>query len=233
MTDGPRLRVLSYNVHALRDDTAALATAVRAAAPDVVILQEAPRCFRWRTRSAILANTFGLVVAGGGMPALGNLVLTNLRVRAHEEWCVQFPLTPGRHMRGAAFVRCSVGRAAFVVAGSHLATDPGERPGQATVLKKALADVDAPLILGVDVNENSGGSAWRMLADGLVDAAAATGQATGPTFPVAGPRDRIDAIFVDPRCAVLRYEVLDSPEVRRASDHFPIVADLALPAPVE
>jgi endonuclease/exonuclease/phosphatase family metal-dependent hydrolase len=48
---------------------------------------------------------------------------------------------------------------------------------------------------------------------------------------VAGPRDRLDAIFVDPRCQVLGYEVLDSPEVRRASDHFPIVVDTALPVP--
>jgi len=229
MADGPRLRVLSYNVHGLRDDRAALAAVVRAAAPDVVILQEAPRRFRWRTRSAGLANELGLVVAGGGLPALGNLVLTTLRVRAHEEWCLRFPLTPGRHMRGAAFVRCSVARTPFVVAGSHLATDPRERPAQATILKKALADVDAPVILGIDVNEGLGGNAWRTIADGLVDAAVARGKAAGPSFPVAAPRDRIDAIFVDPRCAVLGYEILDSPEVRRASDHFPVVVDLCLP----
>jgi endonuclease/exonuclease/phosphatase family metal-dependent hydrolase len=230
VADGPRLRVMSYNVHGLRDDLAALAKTIRTAAPDVVILQEAPRRFRWRTRSAILADALGLVVGGGGLPALGNLVLTNLRVRVHEEWCLQFPLTPGRHMRGAAFVRCSVPGTPFVVAGSHLATDPGERPGQATILKKTLADVDVPVILGVDVNEGSTGGAWRTLADGLVDAAVATGRTAVPTYPVAGPRDRLDAVFVDPRCTVVGYEVPDSAEVRRASDHFPIVVDVALPA---
>jgi endonuclease/exonuclease/phosphatase family metal-dependent hydrolase len=229
MAGGPRLRVLSYNVHGLRDDTAALAAVVRAAAPDVMILQEAPRRFRWRTRSAALANSFGLVVAGGGLPALGNLVLTALRVRVHEEWCLQFPLTPGRHLRGAVFVRCSVGRTPFAVAGSHLATDPRERPGQAVILKKALADVDVPLVLGADLNERPGGNAWRTVADGLVDAAVAAGQADGLTFPVADPRHRIDAVFVDPRCEVLRYEILDSPEARRASDHFPVLVELVLP----
>ncbi len=229
MAEGPRVRVLSYNVHGLRDDRAALAAVVRAAEPDVMILQEAPRRFRWRSRSARLASELGLVVAGGGLPALGNLVLTTLRVRVHDEWCLQFPLTPGRHMRGAVFVRCSVGGTPFVVAGSHLATDPGERPGQALVLKKALAEVDLPVVLGIDVNEDAEGGAWRTVAEGLVDAAVATGQAAVPTFPAAGARNRIDAVLVDPRCEVLRYEVLDSPKARRASDHFPVLVELALP----
>jgi endonuclease/exonuclease/phosphatase family metal-dependent hydrolase len=85
------------------------------------------------------------------------------------------------------------------------------------------------VILGVDVNETATGNAWRTVADGLVDAAVATGRAGAPTFPVGGSGGRIDAIFVDPRIEVLGYEVLDSPEVRRASDHYPILTDLALP----
>jgi endonuclease/exonuclease/phosphatase family metal-dependent hydrolase len=225
MASGPRIRVLSYNVHGLHDDRDALRTVVRAARPDVAILQEAPRRLRWRTKSAILASEFGLVVAGGGLPALGNLILANLRVRVHEQWCVQFPLTPGRHMRGAAFVRCSVARVPFVVGGSHLATDATERPGQATILKKTMADVDAALILGADLNEKPGGPAWRVLGEGLTDA----GLPGGPTFPASGPRDRIDAILVDPRCDVLGYEVISTPEARRASDHLPLLVEVALP----
>jgi endonuclease/exonuclease/phosphatase family metal-dependent hydrolase len=222
-----KVRVLSYNVHTLRDDRAALVAVVRALEPDVVILQEAPRRLRWRTRSANLAHDFGLVVAAGGQPALGNLVLTSLRVRVHDTWCLRFPLTPGRHLRGAAFARCSVGSARFVVAGSHLSTDAVERPGQATVLKKALSDVDAPVIFGGDLNEIAEGVAWRTLAEGLTDAGAGTEQ---PTYCCDNPRKRIDALFVDPRIEVLRYQVVDTAEARRASDHFPIVADLALPA---
>jgi endonuclease/exonuclease/phosphatase family metal-dependent hydrolase len=229
MASGPGLRVLSYNVHGLRDDVDALTAVVREARPDVLILQEAPRRFRWRTRSAILAGSLGLVVAGGGLPALGNLVLTTLRVRVHREWPLRFPLTPGRHLRGAELVHCSVGRTAFTVVGTHLATDPAERPGQATILKKAMAEVDVPLIVGADLNESSGGSAWRILADGLVDAAAATDATEAGTFPASDPRDRIDAVFVDPRCEVHGYRVVDSPPARRASDHLPVLVDLALP----
>ncbi|MFK3982051.1 endonuclease/exonuclease/phosphatase family protein [Micromonospora sp. NPDC050397] len=229
---GVRLRVLSYNVHGQRDDVAALATAVREAEPDVVIVQEGPRRFRWRHKTAALADSLGLVVGGGGLPSLGNLVLTSLRVRVRRTWHRQFPLTPGRHMRGVVFAECAVGSATtapFVVVGSHLGTDPTERPGQAALLKRDLAELRLPVVLGADLNENSGGAAWRTIADGLVDAAVATGRDDRCTFPCAHPRDRIDALFVDPRIVVTDYDVIDTPQTRRASDHLPVLADLLLP----
>src|SRR3954471_19771065 len=122
---------MSYNVHGLSDDRSALIELVRELAPDVLIVQEAPRRFRWRHKCAALADDAGLVFAAGGLPALGNLVLVSLRVRVEETWCLRYPLTPGRHLRGAAFVRGSVRGASFTVSGSHLATDPTERPDQA------------------------------------------------------------------------------------------------------
>ena len=156
-----KIRVLSYNLHGLKDDRRALAAVVREIAPDVAILQEAPRRFRWRQKSADLARAFELVIGGGGLPSLGNLILTNLRVRAADSWNVQYPLTPGRHMRGAAFVRCRVGRVTFVAAGSHLSTDATERPGQAAILRQHMDEVAEPLLFAGDLNENSGGAAWR------------------------------------------------------------------------
>lgn len=222
-----RLRLLSYNVHGQRDDVGALAAVVRAADPDVVVVQEGPRRFRWRTRSATLAGRLGLFVAGGGEPALGNLVLVGMRVRVHGHRCVQFPLRAGRHMRGAVLVECSVGRTRFAVAGSHLATDARERPLQAAILRRTLAEVESPVLLGLDVNEEADGSAWRTLTEGgLVDAARGV---AASTFPAAGPCRRIDAVLVDPRCEIVDYRVLDSPEARRASDHLPVLVDVTLP----
>lgn len=223
-----RLRVVSYNVHGQRDDVEALAETVRGLAPDVVVVQEAPRRFRWRTRCAQLASSFGLVYAVGGLPSLGNLILTNFRVRVHDTWCLQYPLTPGRHMRGAAFARCGIGNSRVTLAGSHLSLDAAERVSQATLLKKALAEADGPVIFAADLNENSGGAAWRTLADGLTDAAVAAGAADTATFPCAGPRERIDAVFVDPAIEVVRYEVVDTPAARRASDHLPIMVDITV-----
>jgi len=145
---GVPLRVLSYNVHGLRDDRAALTGLVRDLDPDVVIMQEAPRRFRWRHRCAALADDLDMVVAVGGLPSLGNLLLVSLRVRVHETWCLRYPLTPGRHLRGAAFARCSVRGGRFTVAGSHLATDAGERPVQASILRRVLGEVSEPLLVG-------------------------------------------------------------------------------------
>lgn len=222
----PVIRVVSYNVHGLSDDRHALASVVRTLAPDVVLVQEAPRRFRWRTRCADLAHSFGLIYAAGGLPSLGNVIATSQRIRVHETWCVRYPLTPGRHMRGAAFARCSVAGVPFVAVGSHLSTDDAERPAQAARLKRAMTGLDVPIVLGCDVNETAAGESWKLLSERLLDAGANDDE---PTFPVAGPRRRIDAIMVDPRARIERYGVVVSDPARQASDHFAIVSDVALP----
>ncbi|WP_434741054.1 endonuclease/exonuclease/phosphatase family protein [Micromonospora sp. SH-82] len=227
--DGVRLRVVSYNIHGQRDDTAALAAVVREAAPDVVIVQEGARRFRWRQRNASLAASFGLVLAAGGLPSLGNVLLTSLRVRVRDTRDRRFPLTPGRHLRGAVYADCQVAGARFTLAGSHLSTDPAERPAQAELLRKDLAEARWPLVFGADLNEGPEGPAWQTLADGFTDTAVAMDRADRLTFSCTDPRRRIDALFVDPRITVVDYDVVDTPQTRRASDHFPILVDLLLP----
>lgn len=221
-----RLRLLTYNVHGLADDVAALTRVVRAAAPDVVCVQEAPRRFRWRHRCAELARRCGLFVASGGGEAVGNLLLVSQRVWVHETWSMRFPLTPGRHMRGAAFARCSVRGGRFLVVGAHLATDPEERPEQAALLRAACGGSDDPVLIGADLNETDQGLAWRTLRDARADVGA---DAATPTYSTAAPKRRIDAVFADQACCPVRHEVLDSPDVRRASDHFPLLVDFDMP----
>lgn len=221
---GVPLRVMSYNVHGLKDDRAALTALIRDLAPDVLIAQESPRRFRWRHKCAALADDVGMVVAAGGLPALGNLLLVSLRVKVHETWCLRYPLTPGRHLRGAAFCRGSVRGGTFTISGSHLATDPAERPSQAAVWKDALAAVEGPVIAAADLNEGPGGGAWRMVGDGLVSSAAGR-----PTYPATLPARLIDGLFVTPDITIERYEVVESDLARRASDHLPVLADLTLP----
>ena len=220
---GVPLRVMSYNVHGLKDDRAALISLIREAEPDVLIVQEAPRRFRWRHKCAALADDTSLVVAAGGLPALGNLILVSMRVRVHETWCIRFPLTPGRHLRGAAFARGSVRGGRFTVSGSHLATDPAERPAQAALWKEALDGIEGPVIAAADLNEGPGGGAWRTVEDGLISSA--TGRFT---YPATLPARLIDGLFVTPDIIVEKYRVLESDLARRASDHLPVVADLRI-----
>ncbi|MEV6348831.1 endonuclease/exonuclease/phosphatase family protein [Actinoplanes sp. NPDC051851] len=222
---GVPLRVLSWNVHGLKDDRAALVALVRELAPDVLVVQEAPRRFRWRAKCAALAAECGLVVAAGGLPALGNLLLVSLRVAVGATWCLRYPLTPGRHLRGAVFARGRVRGASFTVSGSHLATDPNERPAQALHWKTELARQEGPLIAAADLNEGPGGGAWRTIEDGLV-----TTREDLPTFPASAPSRRIDGLFVSPEVGIERYEIIAADRARAASDHLPVLADLLLPS---
>ena len=59
------MRVLSWNLHGLRDDTVALAEVVRRLDPDVMCVQEAPKYLRWRAKTASLARDCGLFYVTG------------------------------------------------------------------------------------------------------------------------------------------------------------------------
>jgi endonuclease/exonuclease/phosphatase family metal-dependent hydrolase len=222
---GVPLRVVSYNVHGLRDDRAALAGLIRDLAPDVLVVQEAPRRFRWRQKCAAFATETGLVVAAGGLPSLGNVLLVSLRVRIRRSWCLRYPLTPGRHMRGAVFAEGAVRGATFTVSGSHLATDAAERPDQAAFWKAELDKIDGPVVVAADLNEGPGGGAWRTVGDGMLGSSEDL-----PTFPASVPSRRIDGLFVTPGVSIERYEIISNDRARVASDHLPIVADLLLPS---
>jgi endonuclease/exonuclease/phosphatase family metal-dependent hydrolase len=224
----PQLRVVSYNVHGLRDDLGALGSVVRELAPDVLVVQESPRRLRWRARCADLAHRCGLVYAAGGGPALGNLILVNLRVEVPQAWALRYPLVPGRHMRGAVFARCVVSGVALTVAGTHLGLAAEERLDQARRLREALAGVDGPTVLAGDFNEPADGPARRLLGEGRVDVA---GTDDTPTFPATGggvAGARIDALLAHPAVTVGGYRVVSSASTARASDHLPVVVDLSV-----
>ena len=206
---------MTWNVRSLRDDAAGVARVLRAASPDVVLIQEAPRLWRWRSACARLARTSGLVVVTGGRPAAGNLILCSMRVRVVSTQDLLLPRVPRLHRRGAATAVLEVDGRRLSVLGTHLDLDSAARVASARQLRKSSYDV-----IGADVNEEPGGPAWSELSAGLVDVA----EGLGPTFSVANPRRRIDALLVSPALRPVRVEVLDSGSV---SDHFPILAELA------
>lgn len=208
------MRVLTWNVRSLRDDAAGVACVLRAAAPDIALIQEAPRLWRWRSKCAKLARESGLVVVTGGRPAAGNLLLCSMRVRVVSAYDIALPKRPRLHRRGAAIAVLEVDARRVSVLGTHLDLEPTARLGSALRLRASAYDV-----IGADVNEEPGGPAWSALSRGLVDVAAGL----GPTFSVTNPRRRIDALFVAPSWRSTYCAVLES---GRVSDHKPIVADL-------
>lgn len=228
------LRLMTYNIHALRDDPEAVMRVVRAAEPDVVCIQEAPRFLRWRSHAAALARRSGLIMVTGGRPAAGNLLLSSLAVDLHRSWDVRLSVEPGLHRRGAAIALLAKGGRRFAVAGTHLDLREAPRLRHVQELEQVLAALvpdGTPTVLAGDMNARPGSATWDALTAGRIDVAVAGGTAAGDTFSAANPHERIDGIFAGPGIAVEACEVLRTADAARASDHLPVLATLRLPEP--
>jgi endonuclease/exonuclease/phosphatase family metal-dependent hydrolase len=220
---------MSYNVLSLRLGTDRVAAVIRAAEPDVVCVQEAPRFWRSRQRCAALAAASGLAVVTGGRPAGAVLLLARPDLPVLARRSVKLPWHPPKHRRGVALGVFDVGGTEVVVASTHLSLFEDERVAQARAVLALLRSYGAPGIVGADVNEDPDGPAFSLLASTLVDAYAAAPFGDGLTSTSAEPRRRIDAIFADSQITVLRGEALALPGVETASDHRPVLATLNVP----
>ncbi|MFD5281219.1 endonuclease/exonuclease/phosphatase family protein [Streptomyces rubrogriseus] len=231
------IRVLSYNIRSLRDDTDALARVIKACAPDLVLLQEAPRFFRWRKKITRLAAAADLVLLSGGATAAGPALLCSLRATVERTEDVLLPLTPGRHRRGLATAVVRFGGARIGVLSSHLSLQPDERHEQAGMLLDRLAGLGVPhAVAGGDLNERPGGRTFRRLGEGLRDCWTAAPWGGEYTFPATAPDRRIDAVFVTEGIEVLGCGVpsglagVAEDDLRAATDHLPVLTALRVPA---
>ncbi|POX60338.1 endonuclease [Streptomyces sp. Ru62] len=231
------IRVLSYNIRSMRDDTDALARIITACAPDLVLLQEAPRFFRWRKKLARLAAASGQVILTGGATAAGPAVLCSLRATVERTEDVLLPLTPGLHRRGFATAVVRFGAARLGVLSCHLSLQPDERHEQGGLLLDRLAALGVEhAVAGGDLNEGPDGRTFRRLAETLQDCRATAPWGGEFTSTPTDPRRRIDAVFATKGIEVLGCGVpLDQPGVREAdlraaTDHLPVLAALRIPA---
>jgi endonuclease/exonuclease/phosphatase family metal-dependent hydrolase len=85
-----------------------------------------------------------------------------------------------------------------------------------------------PLVVAGDLNAVPYSATWHRALEFGVDAFAATGSGQGFTYSALAPQRRIDSVFVDPRIRVLSATVIDTPDVRTASDHRPLLVELEL-----
>ncbi|WP_329227871.1 MULTISPECIES: endonuclease/exonuclease/phosphatase family protein [unclassified Streptomyces] len=231
------IRVLSYNVRSLRDDTEALARVIRACAPDLVCVQEAPRFFRWRKAAARLAAMTDLVILSGGATAAGPLLLCSLRATVERTEDVLLPLTPGLHRRGLATAVVRIAGTRLGVVSCHLSLQREERRAQAGMLLEQVDAMDVPhAVVAGDLNDVPEGAAFRTLAGRLQDCRTTRPWGGELTFPPDAPRKRIDAVFATDRVEVLGCGVpedlpgVSGADLRAATDHLPVLAALRVPA---
>jgi endonuclease/exonuclease/phosphatase family metal-dependent hydrolase len=221
------IRLLSYNVRALRDDAEAVSEVIRACAPDVVCVQEAPRFLRWRSKRAAIARKAGLVVATADRPD-GLMLMTSLRAQVIGTHFTLLSKRPQLHQRAVCAAALDVGGVVWHVASVHLSLSEHERQEHLPELWQAL-DVrgEGPLVVAGDVNEEPHGPVWRELTTRLVDAWAVAETGDGHTYSASAPHKRIDGVFVDPAVEVVECRAVDDvPGVDIASDHLPVLAVL-------
>ncbi|MFF4395841.1 endonuclease/exonuclease/phosphatase family protein [Streptomyces sp. NPDC001480] len=231
------IRVLSYNIRSMRDDTDALARVITACAPDLVLVQEAPRFFRWRKKLARLAAASGQVILSGGATAAGPAVLCSLRATVERTEDVLLPLTPGQHRRGFATAVIRFGGARLGVLSCHLSLHEEERYEQGGMLLDRLAGMGVEhAVAGGDLNERPEGPTFRRLADTLHDCRATAPWGGEHTWTRDEPHRRIDAIFATKGIEVLGCGVplghpgVTEADLARATDHLPVLAALRVPA---
>ena len=112
----------------------------------------------------------------------------------------------------------------FRLVGSHFSLAPDERVRHVDEILSLIGNAREPVIIGADVNEEPGRPAWSALAARYPES-----DAVGGTFPATSARRRIDGIFASPSVRVRSSVVLDSADVRAASDHRPVLSVLELP----
>lgn len=234
---GPSLRVMTFNIKSGEAGLERIAAVIRAAQPDVVALQEVDngtrRCGGIDQAQALarLANLpWAVHVAttrlhGGdyGMALISRHPIRSLQRR-------RLPVDPGMEPRVVARAILDVDGTEISIYKVHLSPLPQRsrlRAEQAAIVARMVARERRPTIVLGDMNDVASSPAVRLLTRNLQDAWAEAGVGDAGTYPL-------------PLLGSFRYDYVlasEAFEVRRAfviagdaSDHHPVVADLALPA---
>ena len=135
---------------------------------------------------------------------------------------------PGRYHRGAVVADVERGGAGLRVIATHLSLSQALRWAQLRTVSQHMTRLPPrPTILVGDLNE------WRPWGGMALSPRLLGHRFEGPakpTFPVTRPVLPLDRVLVTPPAEVRSTRVLDGPGIRMASDHRPLLAQVALPA---
>lgn len=226
------LRIVSYNVHACigtdgRFSPERIARVLEQLAPDFAALQEVEdRDVDGRPVSEFLADRLDMHAYRGptlvrGASDYGNLLLAGRKAKTlvrHEI------AVAGREPRGIIEADFSIGFKSLRLFATHLGLSAVERRKQVDRLLAIASGSDSDLVvLAADFNEwLPAGHVHRRLARYFAEGTRVK------TFPSRLPFLALDRIYVTPAPAgALDYRVERGALARQASDHLPLVCDLA------
>lgn len=235
------LRIATYNIHgglgawwmhSAETMTQRIARVIAELDADVVALQEVPLGGDdYPNVLARLREVSGMFGVEG--PTLetpgrryGNAVLSRLPIRAARTLDLSFH--HHREPRGALDADIECGATLLRVVATHLGLSAGERSMQVRALLAAFDTTELPVILLGDINE------WFVHGRALRTLVTHFRRAPAPkTFPTVCPLFALDRIWVHPGEWLTGVHVHRSPLARKASDHYPLVAHIYVPAPGE
>ncbi|MDE1157538.1 MAG: endonuclease/exonuclease/phosphatase family protein [Neorhizobium sp.] len=237
-----RIRILTYNVHSCigtdrRLDPARIADVIAAAKPDIIGLQELD-VGRGRTggvdQAHEIARHLGMdfhfhAALNVAEERYGDAILTALPMRL-----VKADTIPSvGEQRGALWVEVECDGARLQVINTHLGLPGRDRLAQAKTLvgKQWLGHGDCrdtPHVLIGDFNSTPVTRPYRLIARHMKDVRIEAGVKAKATFPSRFPLLRLDHVFVSQQVPVLGAGVLATPLSRRASDHLPFYAEIAI-----
>jgi endonuclease/exonuclease/phosphatase family metal-dependent hydrolase len=224
MTQPGSLRVLSWNIRDLLGDPLAVHRVVRAARADVVCFQEAPRRPGAALRLQLLERGTGMRCVAGGRRSGGTAIFVGPVVDVDWARAFRLPVHGAfTRTRGACVAQVRLpGASRVTVATVHLPLHDGLRVRHAELVGQVIRWRGGPAVVTGDFNEPAGSAAWQALAPLVGDRT----PDAGPTFPATGPSTRIDAVLVGDGLRVVHDDDAgcDRDDVRRASDHLPVLA---------
>ena len=227
-----RFTAISYNIHKCvgldgKQKPERVAQVIRKLQSPLVGLQEVDSLVTNGSQTDYLARETGLTPIAGpairkGKGYYGNVLLTKFPIL--ETRCLDISVD-GSEPRSLIDAILNVYGISVRVVVTHLGLIPWERRRQVKRLLKILSDGnDEKLVVLGDINE------WLPISPRLRALHRRFGKTPGPpTFPSFLPIIALDRIWVKPRNALLSMRVHKSKLARLASDHLPVLADIALP----
>lgn len=239
------LTVVSYNIHhgVGEDgvlDLGRIADVIADSGADVAALQEVDRHWsgrsNWADQPAVLGDLLDMHVAYGanldrdppapGEPRrqYGTAILSRYPIVSSQN-----TLLPnlGGEQRGLLEARVNVAGRHVQVASTHLQHDDAtERAAQTEAIVDLLGSATEPVVLAGDLNAVPGSSEMVPIEASFTDTHGA-GDGPGHTYPADDPDRRIDYVFGNDHVRPVDARVVPT----LASDHLPVVAEVALTAP--
>lgn len=226
-------KVMSYNINHGKsllgmNTLDEIADIIEESGADIIGLQEVDANFarsQFKNQIKYLADKLSMnYVYGDNVNIVGarygNGILSKYDIISYEN--IKIP--SGKEQRGLLVAVIDIDGYKINFLNTHLGLCPSERMTQIKIISNYLNTILGETILVGDFNYLPSSEEAHEMSKRLTDVGYATNSNRTPTFEVPFLSGRIDYIFIGSNIKPINYKVL----YKKASDHYPIVADIKI-----